>query len=188
MGGGSAQSTGNPLDLQIQGEGFFRVGERRRRHDGADHARVHPRRQLHDQHARLPDHAAGRVRDREERGRHRHRAEHYVLARAPTDSYINVPPGSTDIAVGQDGSVTYVDQNHGQNAHVSSMRVTAGYISLATFPNESGLERARRLAVAADVELGRRDGRDPGRQRHGQRRSRASSRCPTSTWRPSSRT
>ena len=28
-----------------------------------------------------------------------------------TDGYINVPPGSTDIAIGQDGSVSYVDQN-----------------------------------------------------------------------------
>jgi flagellar hook protein FlgE len=52
---------------------------------------------------------------------------------------INVPSGSTGIAVGADGSVSYVDGNPASATY--QQRVTAGYISLATFPNEAGLER-----------------------------------------------
>ncbi|MBV8217194.1 MAG: flagellar hook-basal body complex protein [Solirubrobacterales bacterium] len=46
---------------------------------------------------------------------------------------IVVPPGSTNVTIGPDGSVNY------QNA--SGTTITAGYISLATFPNEAGLQR-----------------------------------------------
>ena len=56
-----------------------------------------------------------------------------------TDGYINVPPGSTDVAIGQDGSVSYVDQNSSNATY--QQRVTAGYLTLSTFPNEAGLTR-----------------------------------------------
>jgi flagellar hook-basal body protein len=49
------------------------------------------------------------------------------------DNPIIVPPGSTDVTVGADGSVNY---ENGTGA-----MVTAGYISLATFPNQAGLQR-----------------------------------------------
>jgi len=54
------------------------------------------------------------------------------------DSYIRIPPGSTNISIGQDGSVSYTDEEAGENFE---KRVTAGYVSLATFANEAGLER-----------------------------------------------
>jgi len=56
-----------------------------------------------------------------------------------TPTYINVPPGSTNVAVGQDGSVTYTDEN--ASSPTFGQTVNAGYISLATFPNDAGLER-----------------------------------------------
>ncbi|HUA05200.1 MAG TPA: flagellar hook-basal body complex protein [Solirubrobacteraceae bacterium] len=46
---------------------------------------------------------------------------------------IVVPPGSTNVTIGPDGSVNYQTPAGGS--------VTAGYISLATFPNQAGLER-----------------------------------------------
>lgn len=46
---------------------------------------------------------------------------------------IVVPPGSTHVTIGPDGSVNYVS--------TVGAAVTAGYISLASFPNESGLQR-----------------------------------------------
>jgi flagellar hook protein FlgE len=46
---------------------------------------------------------------------------------------IVVPPGSTNVTIGPDGSVNY------QNA--TGTTITAGYISLATFPNQAGLQR-----------------------------------------------
>ena len=47
--------------------------------------------------------------------------------------------GSTGITIGKDGSVSYVDGNPASATY--QQRVTAGYISLATFPNEAGLQR-----------------------------------------------
>jgi flagellar hook protein FlgE len=52
---------------------------------------------------------------------------------------INVPTGSTGIAIGPDGSVSYIDGNPANATY--QQRVTAGYISLTTFPNEAGLSR-----------------------------------------------
>ncbi|MBV9606587.1 MAG: flagellar hook-basal body complex protein [Solirubrobacterales bacterium] len=57
----------------------------------------------------------------------------------PAQNAIYVPTGSTGIAVGQDGSVSYIDGNASSPTY--QQRVTAGYISLATFPNEAGLQR-----------------------------------------------
>jgi flagellar hook protein FlgE len=56
-----------------------------------------------------------------------------------SDTYINVPPGSSSVAIGKDGSVSYVDSNPASSTY--QQRVTAGYISLAAFPNQAGLER-----------------------------------------------
>jgi flagellar hook protein FlgE len=56
-----------------------------------------------------------------------------------TQNAIYVPTGSTGIAIGQDGSVSYIDGNSSSPTY--QQRVTAGYISLATFPNEAGLQR-----------------------------------------------
>ena len=52
----------------------------------------------------------------------------------PTGAPIVLPPGATGISVGQSGNVTYVPAAGGA-------RATAGTVSLATFPNASGLER-----------------------------------------------
>jgi flagellar hook protein FlgE len=56
-----------------------------------------------------------------------------------SNNAINVPTGSTGIAVGPDGSVSYVDGNASSPTY--QQRVTAGYLSLATFPNEAGMTR-----------------------------------------------
>jgi len=50
------------------------------------------------------------------------------------NTYINVPKGATDVSIGQDGSVSYVPEGGGE-------RKTAGYISIAKFQNEAGLQR-----------------------------------------------
>ena len=51
------------------------------------------------------------------------------------DTYLVVPPGSSDVAIAQDGSVSYQPTGGGA-------RVTAGYLSLAKFANQAALERA----------------------------------------------
>jgi len=55
------------------------------------------------------------------------------------DTYIMIPPGSANVSIGQDGSVTYTNTN--PESKNFEQRVTAGYLSLATFANEAGLER-----------------------------------------------
>jgi flagellar hook protein FlgE len=52
-----------------------------------------------------------------------------------TDIVIKVPTDATDVSVSGDGAVSYTPAGGGT-------RVTAGYLSLAGFPNESGLDRS----------------------------------------------
>jgi flagellar hook protein FlgE len=51
----------------------------------------------------------------------------------PANNPIVVPPGSTNVTIGADGSVNYQTP--------AGASVTAGYISLATFPNQAGMQR-----------------------------------------------
>jgi flagellar hook protein FlgE len=122
MGGGSLQSTGETTDLAIQGEGMFIVAK------GAPPA--------------LPGAVeytrAGDFTVNDEGYLTTPQGE-YVMGRkepgagAP-NTYIQVPKGATDLAIGQDGSVSYVPEGGGE-------RVTAGYVSIAKFANEPGLVR-----------------------------------------------
>ena len=55
------------------------------------------------------------------------------------NTYLQIPPGSTDVSLGPDGSVSYTDENSADATY--GQTVVAGYVSLATFPNEAGLTR-----------------------------------------------
>jgi flagellar hook protein FlgE len=133
MTGGSQQSTGNPLDVYIQGEGFLQVG------NGAPNSSSLT--------SNLPSAVqytrAGNL-TLNDQGYLCTQGGQYVMGSTATgasgsQTYINVPPGSTDVASGQDGSISYVDQN---SSHATfGQRVTAGYLDLASFPNEAGLQR-----------------------------------------------
>jgi flagellar hook protein FlgE len=143
MSAGSAQSTGVATDAMIQGDGYFRVA------DGTPPTSAPYTATFNDvQYTRAGDFTTNSL------GFLTTQTGMYVIGKnavaagtAPnitysagtSDSYINVPPGSTSISIGQDGSVSYVDAN--PNSSTYQQRVTAGYISLAAFPNEAGLER-----------------------------------------------
>ena len=145
MGEGSFQSTNNPLDVAIEGEGFLRVGA------GTPPAKEPytsglPANMQYTRAGDLTTNTNGFLTTQ---------AGQYVVGRnatvsseSPTgdtyapgkeDAYIRIPPGSTNVSIGQDGSVSYTDENPESKTY--QQRVTAGYASLATFPNESGLER-----------------------------------------------
>src|SRR6202020_3301165 len=53
-------------------------------------------------------------------------------AGGPNNAII-VPPGSTNVTIGPDGSVNYQTP--------TGTSVTAGYISLSSFPNQAGMQR-----------------------------------------------
>ena len=144
MSEGAFQTTNNPLDVAIEGDGFLRVGEGE---PGANAPYTEGVPKKID-YTRAGDLSTDR------QGFLTTESGDYVIGRTavPTetetgttyapgteDCYIVIPPGSTNIAIGQDGAVSYTDNNPEDKTY--GQRVTAGFISLATFSNESGLER-----------------------------------------------
>ena len=127
MTGGALQCTGNPLDVAIQGEGFFRVAQARATPPTAVPAGTY---------------RSTRARATSPRNRtatwSRRTATTSWAATRPARRRRHADPrpaGGTNVAIGQDGSVSYIPAGGGA-------RVTAGYLSLATFQNPAGLERA----------------------------------------------
>ncbi len=122
MSGGALQNTGNVLDVAIQGNGMFTVGS------GAPPAM--PANFQYTRAGNFTRNSAGYLTTQD---------GFYVMGRnasgagAP-NTYIQVPPGSSDLAVGQDGAVSYVPAGGGA-------RVTAGYMSISSFANDAGLQR-----------------------------------------------
>jgi flagellar hook protein FlgE len=123
--GGALQTTGNPLDVAISGEGWFRVGQF---DAGGNLTSV--------QYSR-----AGNF-TRNDQGDLVNSEGYYVLKAdpaAPTDATkgqkINIPAGSSGVTIASDGTVSYIPQG-------AQTRTPAGQISLAKFPNENGLVRA----------------------------------------------
>ena len=176
MSTGSVQTTGNPLDIAIQGDGFLRVGNgipgtATAAGGGAEAtypilkaSNNLPTQTQYTRAGNLTTNPAGFLCTQ---------SGQYVIGNiavpkgaspattpqtytyAPTpgtpaasgDSYINIPPGSTNVAIGNDGAVTYTDQSVTSAgpppvlSPTNGMQVTAGYLTLATFPNEAGLTR-----------------------------------------------
>lgn len=138
MTGGAPQTTGSPLDVYIEGSGWFRVA------NGTPPA--------------VPGTfqwtRAGNFTTNSQ-GHLMTAAGQYVVGKAATatpdgrggftytpnatDSYIQIPPGSTDVSIAPDGGVSYVDRD--RVSATFGRRVTAGYIALGKFANEAGLQR-----------------------------------------------
>ncbi len=141
---GSFQTTNDPLDVAIEGNGFLRVGA------GAPPAKAPYT-------SGLPtsiDYTRAGDLTTDAQGFLTTMSGEYVIGRdalatevegavtysaGTEDSYIRIPPGSSNVSIGQNGAVSYTDEN--PESKTFGQRVTAGYLSLATFPNEAGLER-----------------------------------------------
>jgi flagellar hook protein FlgE len=136
MGAGSLQSTGNALDLAIQGDGFLQVGNGQPG-TTSPYTSSLPSTVNYSRAGNLTLNSAGFLTTQS--------GQYVVGATAPSSSsssvptYLNVPPGSTNIAIGQNGALSYTDEN--STNPTFGQTVNAGYISLATFPNSAGLER-----------------------------------------------
>jgi flagellar hook protein FlgE len=144
MSEGAFQSTNNPLDVAIEGAGFLRVG------NGEPPAKEPFT-------TGIPtsiDYTRAGDLQTNTNGFLTTSSGLYVIGRnaigtetplgttytpGAEDSYIRIPPGAANIAIGQDGSVSYTDTEAASKTF--GQRVTAGYLSLATFANEGGLER-----------------------------------------------
>jgi flagellar hook protein FlgE len=126
MGSGAIQQTGNPLDLAIQGEGFFRVagGSAIGTGSGYSYARA----------GNFTLDAGGNLVTQDGQ---------FVVGYKPgttagnytpaNETKLTVPAGATDVSIGSDGTVTYVDS--------AGAVQTLGQISMARFQNPGGLQR-----------------------------------------------
>jgi flagellar hook protein FlgE len=128
MTGGAVQTTGNPYDVAIQGEGFFQVGEGT---PTAGNMQITPT-----AYTRAGNFAMS------SEGFLTTQGGQYVLgyavdaagnAAAP-EIAIQVPDGATGFAIDQSGGVSYVDPT-------TQTRVTPFRLTLANFANNAGLER-----------------------------------------------
>lgn len=131
MTSGALQSTGNTYDLAIQGTGWFRVA-------GIQTAGTPPTfgTTYYTRAGNFTTDANGNLVTQE---------GNYVLgndctAQGPpptfsggTDDIITIPAGATSVSIGQDGVVSYVDPSTGNTVALSQ-------ITLASFPNEAGLQ------------------------------------------------
>jgi len=108
--GGSLQTTGNTLDLAISGDGFFQVA------DGDD---------MDD---RLYTRAGNFYMD--SNGDLVNSDGKYLVG---VNGKINIPVDAQSMSIGQDGTVTYVDEG--------GELIDAGQIQLAKFPNNGGLTK-----------------------------------------------
>jgi flagellar hook protein FlgE len=111
MQAGTLQTTGNPLDLAIQGEGFFRV--KAPGSDKIEYTRA----------GNFSANADGQIVTQ----------DGYLVVDAAGNG-ITIPAGGSSVSVSQTGVVSYINATDGT-------RTDAGAVSLANFPNASGLER-----------------------------------------------
>jgi flagellar hook protein FlgE len=139
MQSGALQTTGNVLDVAIQGEGWFRVAGTRA---GADL-----------QYTRADNFTRNATGDLVTQD------GYYVMGSATAGAGganpINIPNGATNLAIGQDGAVSYDPAGGGA-------RVTAGYLTIAKFPNEGGLERTSSNRWKASASSGAETAGTPG--------------------------
>jgi flagellar hook protein FlgE len=144
MQSGALQTTGNPLDVALQGEGWFRVTSG---NPPAPAAGVYS-----------PPVAAGSTPQFTRAGNFTRNQEGYLVTQdgqyvigrngaTGADTYINIPNGATNMSIGQDGSVGFDPPGGGA-------RATAGFLSLAKFANEGGLERVSSNRWSASASSG----------------------------------
>src|SRR5689334_18143535 len=126
MTSGAVQTTGNPLDVAIQGDGFFEIGP------GAPTGPA----------SAITPTAYTRAGNFtvNSQGYLTTQTGEYVLGYAQpttpasTEVAIQIPAGASGIAVDQSGGVSYIDPT-------TNTRVTPYRLTLATFSNAAGLER-----------------------------------------------
>jgi flagellar hook protein FlgE len=144
MSEGSFQTTNNPLDVAIEGPGFLRVGPGSPKE--GELTKNLPANVNYTRAGDLTTNAAGYLTTQS--GEYVIGTEAKVVAESETGNtyepgekatYLMIPPGSTNVAIGENGAVSYTDENKESPNYLK--RVTAGYLQLATFPNEDGLER-----------------------------------------------
>jgi flagellar hook protein FlgE len=147
MTGGAVQTTGNPLDVAIQGDGFFQIGEGTPA--GAQSA-INPT--AYTRAGNFSINADGYLTTQ---------TGQYVLgyyqipAQVATEVAVQIPAGATGVAIDASGGVSYIDP-------ATQTRVTPYRLTLATFSNSAGLERTGGNRWIASANSGQKTVDTPG--------------------------
>src|SRR3954452_6809679 len=147
MTGGAVQTTGNPLDIAIQGDGFFQLGQGSPAAGGAP---INPT--AYTRAGNFSINASGFLTTQ---------SGEYVLgfsqlpAPGTAPVAIQVPAGATGVAIDQSGGVSYIDP-------ATNTRTTPYKLSLATFSNSAGLERTGGNRWVASANSGTKTTNTPG--------------------------
>jgi flagellar hook protein FlgE len=142
MGAGATQATGSTLDLAIQGTGWFRVAP-----EGASAGTFGT--VSYTRAGNFTTDGAGNLVTQEGQ----YVLGHAATAQGPppvfgaTDAVLTLPATATSVSIGQDGIVNYIDPSTGDT-------VALGQITLARFPNESGLESESGTKFTASANSG----------------------------------
>jgi flagellar hook protein FlgE len=135
VGPSSTQVTGNALDVALQGEGWFTVAHGNPAGPAPGAATWSFTRA-----GAFTTTAAGHLTTQEGlyvMGYPAAAAGGPDTSGAP--SFLALPPGASDVAIGADGALSYVDHSGGP---LDGTRQTAGYLAVSRFANQAGLERA----------------------------------------------
>jgi flagellar hook protein FlgE len=128
MGDGAIQQTGNPLDLAIQGNGFFRVGNGSTIASGGGYSYTRAGNFTLDSNGTLVTQdglfVIGYAYDS---------GTNTFPNTTANETKITTPAGGKSLTIGSDGVVTYVD--------AAGVTQKLAQISMARFPNQDGLER-----------------------------------------------
>jgi flagellar hook protein FlgE len=128
MGEGATQQTGNPLDLAIQGDGFFRVGAASVIGSGTGYSYTRAGNFGLDSSGNLVTQDGNFV-----IGYAFNAGTGTFPMTTANETKITVPAGGKDVTIGSDGVVSYVD--------AAGATQKLAQISMAKFNNASGLER-----------------------------------------------
>ncbi|WP_051471823.1 flagellar hook-basal body protein [Patulibacter minatonensis] len=134
VGASSTQMTGNALDVALQGEGWFTVA-----HGDPTGPAPGAATWSFTRAGAFSTTSAGHLTTSEGL---------YVMGFPPAaaggpdttgaPSYITLPNAASDVTVGADGAVSYIDHSGGPN---DGTRQTAGYLAISRFANQAGLQR-----------------------------------------------
>ncbi|HWK26944.1 MAG TPA: flagellar hook-basal body complex protein [Solirubrobacter sp.] len=148
MTDGATQTTGNPLDVAIQGSGFFQIGV------GAPtdaNPEITPT--MYTRAGNFTINSEGYLTTQ---------TGQFVLgwampATAGPEIAIKLPEGATSVAIDQSGGVSYIDKTTG-------LRTTAARLTLATFSNAAGLERTGGNMWVTSANSGLKSANTPGQE------------------------
>jgi len=130
MTGGTRQTTGNPLDVAIEGDGFFQIGEG---NPTTDNSPITPT--AYTRAGNFSVSNKGFLTTQTGKYVTGYQMDQATGNPITTQVAIKIPDGATGVAIDNSGGVSWVDATSGT-------RVTGYRLTLATFSNASGLERS----------------------------------------------